>query len=143
MIYGFILKIWRDIMSHQDDYAKNMKGKTGLQRIINASKYSKDGFVAAYRSEQAFRQIIWLNSSLIVLLLCLPFSIMIKMILLLVSGLSVIVELFNTGLEAIVDRISSEYHPLSKVAKDVGSAAQFVVLTLQFILWAMAIYTLF
>lgn len=130
-------------MSQQDDYAKNMKGKTGLQRIINASKYSKDGFVAAYRSEQAFRQIIWLNSSLIVLLLCLPFSIMIKMILLLVSGLSVIVELFNTGLEAIVDRISSEYHPLSKVAKDVGSAAQFVVLTLQFILWAMAIYTLF
>lgn len=130
-------------MSHQDDYAKNMKGKTGLQRIINASKYSKDGFVAAYRSEQAFRQIIWLNSILILLLLCLPFSIMIKMILLLVSGLSVIVELFNTGLEAIVDRISSEYHPLSKVAKDVGSAAQFVVLSLQFILWAMSIYTLF
>lgn len=130
-------------MSQQDDYAKNMKGKTGLQRIINASKYSKDGFVAAYRSEQAFRQIIWLNSILILLLLCLPFSMMIKMILLLVSGLSVIVELFNTGLEAIVDRISSEYHPLSKVAKDVGSAAQFVVLTLQFILWAMAIYTLF
>lgn len=130
-------------MSQQDDYAKNMKGKTGLQRIINASKYSKDGFVAAYRSEQAFRQIIWLNSILIVLLLCFPFSIIIKMILLLVSGLSVIVELFNTGLEAIVDRISSEYHPLSKVAKDVGSAAQFVVLTLQFILWAMAIYTLF
>lgn len=129
-------------MSQQDDYAKNMKGKTGLQRIINASKYSKDGFVAAYRSEQAFRQIIWLNSILILLLLCLPFSIMIKMILLLVSGLSVIVELFNTGLEAIVDRISSEYHPLSKVAKDVGSAGQFVVLTLQFMLWAMAIYTL-
>lgn len=130
-------------MSQQDDYAKNMKGKTGLQRIINASKYSKDGFVAAYRSEQAFRQIIWLNSILILLLLCFPFSIIIKMILLLVSGLSVIVELFNTGLEAIVDRISSEYHPLSKVAKDVGSAAQFVVLSLQFILWAMAIYTLF
>lgn len=129
-------------MSQQDDYAKNMKGKTGLQRIINASKYSKDGFVAAYRSEQAFRQIIWLNSILILLLLCLPFSIMVKMILLLVSGLSVIVELFNTGLEAIVDRISSEYHPLSKVAKDVGSAAQFVVLSLQFILWAMAIYSL-
>lgn len=130
-------------MSQQDDYAKNMKGKTGLQRIINASKYSKDGFVAAYRSEQAFRQIIWLNSILILLLLlCFPFSIIIKMILLLVSGLSVIVELFNTGLEAIVDRISSEYHPLSKVAKDVGSAAQFVVLTLQFMLWAMAIYSL-
>lgn len=125
------------------NYASEMKGKTGLQRIIKASTYSRDGFKAAYQSEVAFRQVVWINLILTLALIFMPLSLAVKMLLLIVSALSIIVELFNTGLEALVDRISNEYHPLSKVAKDVGSAAQFVVLTLQFILWGMAIYSLF
>lgn len=120
-------------------HAEQMKGKSGVQRIIKAAGYSYDGFTAAYRSEAAFRQVVWLNAVLVIALCFLPFSLAVKMVLLLVSALSIIVELFNTGLEAIVDRVSSDYHPLSKVAKDVGSAAQFVVLTLQFILWVMVV----
>lgn len=125
------------------NYASEMKGKTGIQRIIKASTYSRDGFKAAYKSEAAFRQVVWINLVLSILLIFIPLTLAVKMLLLIVSALSIIVELFNTGLEAVVDRISDEYHPLSKVAKDVGSAAQFVVLALQCLLWGMAIYSLF
>ena len=50
-----------------------------------------------------------------------------------------IVELFNSGIEAVVDDISLEIRPLAKRAKDVGSAAQMLALTLLAILWAMAL----
>ena len=128
-------------MTNKPTYANDMKGKTGIRRIINAFGYSMDGLKAAYKSEAAFRQVVWLNGVLIVLIVCLPFAVALKMLLLLTSALSVIVELFNTGLEAVVDRIGSEYHPLSKVGKDVGSAAQLITLVLLFTLWIMAIYS--
>lgn len=120
-------------------YAQEMKGKTGIKRILKAANYSKDGFTAAYRQEAAFRQVLWLNLILSLSLIFIPFSLTIKMILLVVSALSIITELFNTGLEAAIDRISDEYHPLAKIAKDVGSAAQLVVLVLLAVVWAMAI----
>lgn len=69
-----------------------------------------------------------------------PFAIYIKMLLLIVSFLSLIVELFNTGIEACVDHTSTEQHPLAKIAKDVGSAAQFLALLLLFVLWLMALF---
>lgn len=123
----------------KDSHAEQMKGKSGIQRVIKAAGYSYDGFAAAYRSEAAFRQVVWMNAVLLVVLCFAPFAVLAKAILLVVSALSIIVELFNTGLEAIVDRVSCDYHPLSKVAKDVGSAAQFVTLLLQTILWLGAI----
>ena len=64
------------------------------------------------------------------------------MMLIITSFLSLIVELFNTGIEASVDHTSTEQHPLAKIAKDVGSAAQFLVLLLLFILWVMALLNL-
>ncbi len=127
-------------MNNKTPYANQMKGKTGIRRIIKAFGYSIDGFQAAYKSEAAFRQVVWLNIVLALALIVLPFTLPVKMVLLLTSALSIIVELFNTGLEAAIDRISDEFHPLSKVAKDVGSAAQLITLTLLFILWIMAIY---
>lgn len=131
------------INNPQESYAQQMKGKTGISRIIKAAGYSKDGFVMAYKTEVAFRQVVWLNMCLVVLVVFLPFTLVVKMILLMVSALSIIVELFNTGLEAVVDRISNEYHPLSKVAKDVGSAAQFVLLGFLAIIWLMALADVF
>lgn len=130
-------------MNQKPSYAQDMKGKTGIRRIIKAAGYSIDGFKAAFKSEAAFRQVSLLNILLVIVIFALPFTLAIKMILLLVSALSIIVELFNTGLEAAIDRISDEFHPLSKVAKDVGSAAQMVILTLQFALWLMALYQLY
>lgn len=62
-----------------------------------------------------------------------------QMILVLASFLSLIIELFNTAIEAAVDHTSLEKNPLAKRAKDVGSAAQFLGLILCGLLWIMAL----
>lgn len=124
-----------------DGYAADAKGKTGVTRIIKAAVYSRDGFIAAYRNEAAFRQVTWLNSVLLLALVVLPFGVLPKMVLVFASFFSVVVELFNTGIEAAIDHTSTERHPLAKIAKDVGSAAQFLALLLLFILWVMALWS--
>ena len=122
-----------------DSFANHAKGKKGLARIIKAAGYSIDGFRAAYQFEAAFRQVLWLNLILLSTLIFIPFAISIKMLLITASFLSLIVELINTGIEASVDHTSTKQHPLAKIAKDVGSAAQFLALLLLFILWMMAL----
>lgn len=122
-----------------NSFASHAKGKTGLSRIIKAAGYSLDGFRAAYKFEAAFRQVLWLNLILLLTLIFLPFAISIKMLLIIASFLSLIVELINTGIEASVDHTSTKQHPLAKIAKDVGSAAQFLSLLLLFVLWALAL----
>lgn len=114
-------------------------GKQGLERIICAAAYSKDGFQAAFRYEAAFRQLLVLHA---VLLLCvwLPdFDTTTRMVLVAASFVSLITELFNTAIEAVVDYISLEKHPLAKRAKDVGSAAQFTALLMTAVLWVTAL----
>lgn len=126
---------------HSDNsYAAGRKGKTGWRRIVNAAAYSRDGLAAAYRSEAAFRQLVWLHAALLFLLAVAGFSLPVSMILLSASFFSLVVELFNTGLEALTDRVSTEKHPLSKVAKDVGSAAQMLALFLLALLWGLALW---
>ncbi len=124
-----------------NSFAADAKGKAGFGRIVKAAGYSADGFMAAYKNEAAFRQAFWLNLVLLIALTFVPLTITIKMILLFASVLSIIVELFNTGLEASIDHTSTQHHPLAKIGKDVGSAAQFLALTLLFILWLMALST--
>lgn len=131
----------KEIHTHLDGYAKEIKGKTGISRVIKAFGYSKDGFLSAYQHEAAFRQVFWLNSFLLLLLFFMDFSLPIKMILVFASFFSLVVELFNTGLEASIDHTSTEHHPLAKIGKDVGSAGQFLALTLLFILWLMAFFS--
>lgn len=126
-----------------DNFASNIKGKAGFTRIVNAAGFSADGFAAAYKNEAAFRQVLWLNLVLFIVLIFIPLGIVIKMVLLVASFLSLIVELFNTGLEASIDHTSTERHPLAKIGKDVGSAAQFLALTLLFVLWVMALWSLY
>lgn len=125
-----------------ENFASSAKGKAGVTRIVKAAGYSTDGFIAAYKNEAAFRQVFWLNLVLFIALIFVPFAISVKMALLVASFLSLIVELFNTGLEASIDHTSTEQHPLAKIAKDVGSAGQFLALLLMFILWSMAFWTL-
>ena len=120
-------------------YASDAKGKTGFYRIIKAAGYSLDGFKAAYKFEAAFRQVFWLNLILFTAIILCPFTISVKMLLVVASFVSLIVELINTGIEASVDHTSTVTHPLAKIAKDVGSAAQFLALILLFILWMMAL----
>lgn len=119
--------------------AHELKGKTGIKRIFNAAHYSKDGLKAAYQHEAAFRQLLLLNGALIILAFCFDFETSVRMILIAVSFLSLIVELLNTGLEAITDDISLELRPLAKRAKDVGSAAQMLAMILLAIVWLLAL----
>ena len=125
-----------------DSFASEVKGKKGLSRILKATGYSIDGFKAAYKFEAAFRQVIWLNLLLFTVIIFMPFNVSAKMVLVIASFLSLIVELINTGIEASVDHTSTDHHPLAKIAKDVGSAAQFLALLLLFVLWCMALSNL-
>lgn len=117
----------------------DLKGKQGIKRIINAAGYSKDGLREAWRHEAAFRQLVLLHAVLLAALCVADFELSVTMILLAASFLSLIVELFNTGIEAVVDYISLEKHPLAKRAKDVGSAAQMLALILLGLLWLLAL----
>lgn len=115
------------------------KGTKGFKRIINASGYSKDGLQAAFRHEAAFRQLVWLHGASLIAVWCADLDWAIKMILVLVSLVSLMVELLNTGIEAVVDDISLEKRELAKRAKDVGSAAQMIALFAWGLLWFMAL----
>jgi Diacylglycerol kinase len=111
------------------------KGKSGLKRILNATQYSLDGFKAAYQNEAAFRQIVWMNIVLIPTSCFLDVSRVEHALMVVVCLFALIVELFNSAIEAVVDRVSLDKHPLSKIAKDMGSAAQFVALAIIFFTW--------
>ena len=111
-----------------------LKGKSGFKRIFNATHYSISGFKAAFAHEAAFRQVLLINLILIPTSFFCDVSRLEQALMVAVCLLAIIVELFNS---AIVDRISLERHELSKNAKDMGSAAQFVSLSIIFIVWLL------
>lgn len=113
------------------------KGQTGLKRILNATGYSLAGFSAAFRGEAAFRQLVLINVILIPLSFFCHVSRGERALMIAVCLLALIVELLNSAVEAVVDRVSLERHPLSKNAKDMGSAAQFVALSIITVVWAV------
>ena len=120
--------------------ASEKKGKTGIKRIINAYGYSKDGLKAAYRHESAFRQVCWLNLTLVILACIFDFDFSVRLLLITASFISLITELFNTAVEAAVDYTSTEKHELAKRAKDAGSAAQLAALVLLAVTWLSALW---
>ncbi|TCV86442.1 diacylglycerol kinase (ATP) [Sulfurirhabdus autotrophica] len=115
------------------------KGKTGLKRIVNAMHYSLDGLKAALRYEDAFRQEMLLALVLIPVALYLPVSGVGKALMVGSVMLILIVELFNSAIEATVDRISLEKHQLAKRAKDVGSAAVLLSLINAVAIWLLVL----
>jgi diacylglycerol kinase (ATP) len=116
------------------------KGKTGLRRVWNAMFYSIDGFKAAYRHEDAFRQECLLAIILIPLACFMPTSGPGKALMIASVLLVLIVELLNSAVEAAVDRISLENHQLAKRAKDIGSAAVFVSLANVAVVWGLVLF---
>lgn len=123
---------------HKD--AANLKGKTGIVRLINAFGYSKDGFLAAYQSEEAFRQEFWLLIIAIIAVCFLPVTATQAVAVIAAHLLLLIVEILNSAIEACIDRIGPQLHPLSKRAKDMGSCAVLMACltvagTWLFVLW--------
>ena len=115
------------------------KGKTGLRRVWNALFYSMAGLAAAFKHEAAFRQELVLVVILIPLTFWLPASNLGRALMIAAVLLVLIVELLNSALEATVDRISVEQHPLAKRAKDIGSAAVFVALLNVLVVWGLVL----
>ena len=111
------------------------KGKTGLRRVWNALTYSLAGLKAAYLCEDAFRQEVILAALLIPVALLLPVPWLGRGLMIASVLLVLIVELLNSAIEAVVDRVSLENNELSKRAKDFGSAAVLVSLILVMVVW--------
>ncbi len=115
------------------------KGKTGLKRVWNALHYSLAGSRAAFQHEDAFRQEVVLAVILIPLALFLPASGMGHAVMIASVLLVMIVELLNSAIEATVDRVSIENHPLAKRAKDIGSAAVLFALLNVVVVWGLVL----
>lgn len=113
--------------------------KKGLTRIVNAAKYSMKGFKAGLINEAAIRQEFVLAIILSVVSVFIYTSVTQLILLIVMPWLTVCVELLNSGIEAVVDRIGSEFHELSGRAKDLGSAAVFVMLILTLFTWGAVI----
>jgi len=117
------------------------KGKTGLVRVWNAFFYSIEGFKAAFRHEDAFRQ------ELLLALVCIPLALWLepgaigRALMIGALFLVLIVELVNSAIEAVIDRVSLEKHDLAKRAKDIGSAAVLLSLVNAATIWALILLT--
>ena len=116
------------------------KGKQGLTRLINALGYSRDGLLAAWKNEAAFREEVLLAAVAIPLALFLARTGVDRALLLGSIVLILIVEILNSAVEAVVDKASPEKHELAKRAKDMGSAAVLLSLLNAAIIWACVLW---
>jgi diacylglycerol kinase (ATP) len=112
----------------------------GLRRLWLATANSLRGLRLSYASEAAFRQEVWLA---LVLLPLSPFVGQTAVERVLLAGsvlLLLVVELLNTAVEVVVDRIGLERHALSGFAKDAGSAAVMLMLVLVASTWGLILF---
>lgn len=116
---------------------------TGLTHLVHSTRYSWKGLQAAFKNETAFRQ------EVVIAAIMLPFAWWIADTtiswLLLVGSLFLvlIVELLNSAVENVVDRIGTEHHELSGRAKDIGSAAVMLSLMMAGLTWGVLVWQKF
>lgn len=111
--------------------------KTGIPRIIDAGRHSLDGLSRSWREEAAFRQECALGALLLVALPFLQRSGLENAVMVGSLALVLVAELLNTGIEKAIDRVGYEDHPLSKFAKDAGSAGVFIALVNVPLTWGL------
>jgi len=114
--------------------------KKGLANIWAATVYSAEGLRACFRSEEAFRIESILSVFLIPLAVILGETALETAMLLFSIVLVLLVELLNSAIEAVVDRVSLDYHELSKKAKDIASGAVFVSLMTFLLIWSVLLF---
>jgi diacylglycerol kinase (ATP) len=122
-------------MSYHNKYKKQ-----GLTRVTQAFVNSGKGFYAAWINESAYRQELYLFITLSVIAILLPIEISHKFILILSMLPVLVIELINSAIESIVDRISMDEHELSARAKDMGSAAVFISLMIVILVWCFILW---
>jgi len=118
---------------------KNRFFLDNIKRIVNAFFYSIAGLKAVFKKEASFRQELILATILLPVAILVPLSYIEKILMISSLVIVLIIELLNSAIEAIVDRVSPENHPLAKNAKDFGSAAVFLSLVNLCFIWCMCI----
>lgn len=118
-------------------------GKTGIRRLLDATGHSARGLAATFRGEAAFRQELLLVAVLLPLSFWLARTAVEWVVLTAPLFILLIVELLNSAVESVVDRIGAERHELSGRAKDMGSAAVLLSLLLIAAAWGAIIWNRF
>ncbi|VXD03109.1 diacylglycerol kinase (modular protein) [Enterobacterales bacterium 8AC] len=113
---------------------------TGLARIIKAAGYSYKGLTAAWQNEAAFRQESVAAVVAIILAIWLDVGAIARILLIGSVLLVMIIELLNSAIEAVVDRVGTDYHELSGRAKDMGSAAVSLTIVLALLVWGSVLW---
>jgi diacylglycerol kinase (ATP) len=116
------------------------KNHNGPARVFAAWRHSRDGLRSAVRGEASFRQELAACALLVPLALWAPVSPLERLLMIGALALVLIVELLNSAIEATVDRVGIERHPLSKRAKDLGSAAVMLALVLTAATWLTVLW---
>jgi len=112
-------------------------GNTGIGRILRATKFSAQGLASAWKNEAAFRQELLLVVVLLPAGVWLGQTALERAVLIGSLLLVLVVELFNSAIEAAIDRHGDEMHELSGRAKDMGSAAVFISLLIVAVVWGL------
>ncbi len=115
-------------------------GNRGFARLVNATRYSWQGLCAAYRHEEAFRQETWLCAVMVPLGIYLGEGGVEKALLVVSVMLLPLVEILNSAIEAVVDRVGEERHELAGRAKDMGSAAVALAIVLMIVTWGFVLF---
>lgn len=121
----------------------NKPGHRGLSHVFNAMLFSFKGLKAAFQHEEAFRLELLACMVMLPLALWLGVGGIEKALLAGSLLLVLIVELLNSAVETVVDRIGTEHHTLSGRAKDIGSAAVFMALLNAAVVWSLVLYPRF
>ena len=129
-------------MSDDSQPLSEFKSKSGLKRVLSAFFYSIDGLRTAWRYEHAFRQELVIAVPGVIVALLIPITALERVILIGVLLLVLIVKLLNSAIEAAVDRVSLERNPLSKNAKDLGSAAVMLSMLMAAVAWMLIVLPL-
>ncbi len=116
------------------------ENNVGVRRLINALRWTVKGFRSTFKNEEAFRQEVFLTLVLAPLGLWLGDNGIERALLIGPLLIVLIVELLNSAIESVVDRISTEQHKLSGRAKDQGSAAVFISLLLVVVCWVLVLF---
>tara|TARA_B110000259_G_scaffold56819_1_gene67082 strand:+ start:809 stop:1177 length:369 start_codon:yes stop_codon:yes gene_type:complete len=116
---------------------KNIKS---FDRLSTALNNSFEGLKATFKNEEAFRREIFLALILIPVAFYTGDTTVEKILLVSSLILLIVIELINTGIEVIIDRVSLDKNELSKLAKDIGSAAVLIAFLNCFIVWLMILF---
>ena len=134
--------IYRNL-NHKNEFIMSFDRKdkpTGFKRVLLASSNSFRALKWLAKNEAAFRQEFVMLSATVFVLLIWNISAYEKLAILTTTFLVLFAEIFNTAIEVTVDRISYEIHPLSKLAKDLGSAGVLISLSILVSVWLTVLY---